>query len=514
MIGRLGWRTGAGIAAAALVALSLTACSGTSTSDSTSARGDVLRVSTQTMESINPALSNQAAQVPRLAYESLLDTDDDGTVVGQLAEDWSWDDDTYTSLTLTLRDGLSFSDGDALDADAVVGSFEYFVGAGGPNASLYGGITSAKVDDDTVRFTSEVADPDLPLLLTGTYFGGSVISPTGVADPTLLETESHGIGPYVYSDIQVGSEYDLVPSDTYYDQSRIHFDSVELPVISTESAQTAALLSDQVDLVYSSVSTSWSSTLAAHDDLTVTLGTPAWLGLELLDTQGEVVPALGDERVRQAIMYALDRDAITTAVFGGLAGPRVQAANSTWLGFDDALESTYAYDPDAAKELLSEAGYADGFTIPVVITGEGVASTFMQAIDGYLSAVGIHLDIQTVPDIAGFAAALATGTVAGAAMPMAQSSVSQFIDFFYGENAVMNPLGQVDDRLVALTETARATNAESDWTAVLSYIDETALTVPISSTPDIWVSADTIDVSAAHNPATSGFDITDVVPAS
>ncbi|MFT4210335.1 MAG: ABC transporter substrate-binding protein [Microbacterium sp.] len=505
----------AAVAVALSFTLSLAACGATgSTASATGSRGDVLRFPTTNPESLDPAKVNQAATLPRLAYASLLAVDDDGEYVGLLGDHWSWDDDTYTSLTVTLRDGLVFSDGDALTADAVVDSYAYFLATGGPNASNYSDVTIAKVDDLTVRYTSASPNPNLPMLLTDTYYGGSPISPTGIADPTRLETESHGAGPYVYDTIASGVEYTLVANDTYFDQSQIHFDSIDAPVLTSESSRTAALLSDQVDLVFSSVSTTWAQTVAANDDLTLTVGLPAWIGLELIDTQGEVVPALANLEVRQALMYALDRDAITQAVYGSDAQPRVQAANATWLGFDEALEDTYPYDVDKAKALLADAGYADGFTLPVAVTAGDVSETLLQAVGGYLDAVGITLEIDSVPDIAGLLSAMTSGTIAGIALPNAQATVAQFVSAVYAPNAVLNPLGEDYSEITTMVAAANASNSEADWQAIIQYINEQALTIPVSNAPDIWISGPDVDVSDAVNPATSQFDVLRVRAAS
>ncbi|WEG08477.1 ABC transporter substrate-binding protein [Microbacterium horticulturae] len=511
-------RTLLGATALGIGTLMLTACTtpGTTKGAATERAGRAARmtIGTRPQNSLNPALVNHVAMVQRLVYDGLLGFDAAGKIVGVLADSFEWADDAFTTVDLTLKPGLLFSDGDALDADAVVKSFTYFQKAAGPEASLYRGIAAKKTGDMSVRFRSETSNPDLPFMLTNVYYGGSVISPTGVSNPGSLETESHGIGPYVYGTMKAGVEYQLVANDKYFDASRVHFDKIVLPILDTEAAQTQSLMAGQCDLTYGGTLTaSWTS-VTTSSSLTLTLGTPAWAGLNLLDRTGQLVPALGNQKVRQAIMYALDRKAITEAVYGSDASPRVQPANESWLGFDSSLESTYGYDLEKAKKLLEEAGYAKGFTLPVAVAAGDVGETLLQAMDGYLRKVGISLDIKTTTDISALITLLNSGSIAGTSFPTnGQYSVAQLIDSYFTENAGLNPLHQVDDRLLALYTAARQSNAKEDWTAVIAYLNEQALTIPISNTPDAWISRDTVDVGGAYNSKAGIFDVTQIAAA-
>lgn len=504
----------AALIAAVLPSL-LTACSGSpAAKEGSGGRGALLTFASRKPESLNPALVNKASFIPRLAYQALLGFDDTGDYIGILADRFSWDDKTFTAFTVTLRSGLTFSDGDKLDADAVVKSFAYFRTAKGPNSALYQGITATKVSADTVRFKSAAPNPDLEYLLTDQYYGGSIISPTGVDHPSSLETSSHGVGPYVYAEVKAGVEYDLVANKKYPDQSVIHYDKLVLPVMATEAAQTQALLAGQVEMTLSSASASWSDTVSSNRKLSLTVGAPAWNGLEFLDTQGKVVPALADDRVRQAIMYAVDRAAITKAVYGPNASTRVQPANSTWLGFDKSLESTYSYNPSKAKDLLGEAGYSAGLTIPVAVTAGDVSETLLQAVSGYLDKVGITLVIKTATDVGSLIGLLYSGTVAGMALPNAQSSLWQYISAVYLPTSGLNALHQQTPDLNALFDKASRSNAAADWTAVSEYLNKHALTIPISNAPDVWISTKTVDVSGAYNQQKGIFDLLKVKPAS
>ncbi|MDW8809985.1 ABC transporter substrate-binding protein, partial [Streptomyces scabiei] len=90
-----------------------------------------------------------------------------------------------------------------------------------------------------------------------------------------------------------------------------------------------------------------------------------WAGLLLLDREGTVVKGLGDVRVRQALNFAVDRAAITKAVYGDYGAPVSQPQMPGYDGYSPEAAKTYPHDPDKAKKLLKAAGYGSGLTIPV-----------------------------------------------------------------------------------------------------------------------------------------------------
>jgi peptide/nickel transport system substrate-binding protein len=117
----------------------------------------------------------------------------------------------------------------------------------------------------------------------------------------------------------------------------------------------------------------------------------AFDGIWLADRAGKVVPALGNVQVRQALNYAIDRTAIMKA-FGsvGIAGSLVMPPGLP--GYSAAASAAYSYDPAKARQLLAAAGYPHGFTLPVL--SSPVADTLVQAIAGYLRAVGVNVQIS------------------------------------------------------------------------------------------------------------------------
>ena len=126
----------------------------------------------------------------------------------------------------------------------------------------------------------------------------------------------------------------------------------------------------------------------------VLLTTTDFRGIYIADVTGAVSEPLADPLVRQAMQYAIDREAITDALYGDSGQISYSTPFATGqLGYSDSLASTFPYDPEKAKELLSDAGYPDGFAVKTMVVpfmyGDGA-----QAIAGQLSEVGITLELE------------------------------------------------------------------------------------------------------------------------
>ena len=112
----------------------------------------------------------------------------------------------------------------------------------------------------------------------------------------------------------------------------------------------------------------------------------------LMDRAGTMNPALGKVEVRQAINYAIDRDAMLKAVAQGHGTVTGQIFPETSPGYDPALDDDYPYDPDKAKQLLAEAGYPDGFTLDDAAAPGRYARRSYDLVKQYLGDVGITVN--------------------------------------------------------------------------------------------------------------------------
>ncbi|SEE56309.1 peptide/nickel transport system substrate-binding protein [Jiangella alba] len=385
-----------------------------------------------------------------LAYDVLIYQAPDGSLQPQLATSWEYVGDGNTTFELSLRPDIAFVDGTPLDAQAVKANLEYRrdPAVGSQSAAQLAAVSEVEVVDDlTVRIHLATPNPLLPSLFTQSG-AGAMISPAALADPAGLATETFGVGRYQLDASRTvhGDHYTFVSNPDYWSPDDVHWDEVVVSFLPEESAALASLQAGQLDAGMATSATVDSGRAAG---LSVAgPGFPIVAGLNIWDRDGEVVPALGDVRVRQALNYAVDREAIASALVGDSGSPTDQLSAPDQSGWND--DGYYPYDPDKARELLAEAGYADGFTLPVrTFAGEQLT----QAIADNLGDVGVVLEINAdeqmdQADDAGNSEYGAGFLGWGISPPV------QMATYFWLPDALNNPADSLDDTLVELHQQA------------------------------------------------------------
>ncbi|PRY13053.1 ABC transporter substrate-binding protein [Kineococcus rhizosphaerae] len=504
---RLPTRTLLAALSVAVLTLTTTACSDTGSNGPENSGGPGGTLTTQFAGipiSLNPALggSGGSAIFTALAYDSLIHQTGDGELIPDLATAWSFDP-TNTVLTLTLRQGVKFSDGAPLDAAAVKASLEYFLSAGGGDLRYAGPVASVEAPSaDTVVITYKTPYPDGPYYLTQYWGVGQVIGPKGLADPDSLLTATDGTGPYTYSASKsvTNSSYTYEKNPGYFAPEAQQYDSVVVKVIGDPSASLSAVTTGQVSFAGLTPTTAVSAKSSGLKLVTAPFFT--W-GLTVADHQGTLVPALANPDVRQAMALALDRDALASAL-----GADYNQANGqlTAEGVDGHLDG-YGFTQDLAeaKSLMASAGYPDGFTLPVLT--ENVLdnqTTISQAMAGDLAKIGVKVELvvkNTVPD---FIQAALSKQYPVLVWPVIGSTSAQVLANFV-QPGVTDPFGTADPTLTALYAQAQAASG-ADRTAVFEQItkasNEAAWFIPAVSTDNVFaVDADLQNVTAsALNP--------------
>lgn len=381
-------------AALTALALAATGCGGSSTSSG--GDGTLTIVTISPPASLDPAKANVGSDnwFVNLAYDTLLRVGEDGKTHPGLATEWGYVGSGNTDFEFKLRPGVKFSDGTPVTAEAVAASLNY-ARQNGLNVSWTSSIDSVTATGpDTVRIHNKSANPVLPRLLDQITMVGSIISPKGLADPSKLGTQSFGAGPYVLDPGQTvsGDHYTYKPNPEYWDKSKIHWKKVVLKVIANPQSALQAVKTGQADIttiVPSQVDSAKSGGLA-------TINSPAaFMGVNLADRQGTVAKPLKDQRVRQALNYAVDREAIAKALFQTYGAPTTQISMPGLDGFDAELDKRYPYDPAKAKQLLAEAGYAGGFSFDMeTLTGLGL-DLVTQAVVEQWKQIGVQANVTT-----------------------------------------------------------------------------------------------------------------------
>jgi len=450
-------RTTAVIAALAGLALALTACGGGSPDSPDSTSGTeteplTIALSRMFAGAWYPPTWNWSTYTPlqEASYSGLIERAPGGEYVPSLATEWSYD--SPTAFRMKLREGVKFSDGEVFDATAVKVNLEAAKDVVGPFTSAIADLTEVEVvNDHEVVIHSSAVIPDLELILSQTL--GLMVSPAAVKDLSLLEQGPVGAGPYLLNVEESVAEdtYVFEKNPDYFDPGRVKFENLTIRVIPDAQAASAAVQSGQVDISWARYQTVEASR-AAGVNILESLGTT--LQLQFVDLAGDEFKALGDTKVRQALNYAIDREAIAENLSPGRVTS--QFLNVASDGYLPELDDWYEYDPDKARELLPEAGYADGFTFQVLsVPGNDEAA--LQAVAGYFKDVGVEMELVLKP-IAEFVPSASAGEYATTFSP-STSLGSAYLDLqpFISPDGGKNNRQFVDQEMIDALDKAANT---------------------------------------------------------
>lgn len=320
--------------------------------------------------------------------DRLFDPMENGDVGPGLAESWEFVDDT--TLRVRIRSGLSFHNGEPVDAAAVKFSFDRLVDPElkSPHAGRMEQIASAAVFDPlTVEFVTK--RPFAPILHLMSYYL-PIVPPvaTAATDPDDFNRAPLGAGPYRFERWERGGDIVLKAFDGYW-AGKPPYETLIFRTIPEESARIAALITGEVDLIEGvSVRGQVNIERSGKGHLTDSMGVMPYVGLNTYEAPFD------DQRVRQALNYGVNRALIKQALFNdrGLlaAGP----ISPRTFGADLSLEP-YPYDPEKAKELLAEAGYPDGFKTTLSYpTNMTQIQEQAQAIAADLALIGVEAALQ------------------------------------------------------------------------------------------------------------------------
>lgn len=418
-------------------------------------------------------------------YDTIVSRDVDGSLIPAIAESWEYSSDN-TVLTLKIREGQTFSDGEALDAAAVVASLEVSRTAPATSGRLASIANIEATDASTVTITLSAADA--ALLPTFSTDAGAVGAPEKLTDES-SQLEPVGSGPYTLDQAAttVGSTYTLERNPNYWDEDSYPFQTVTVQVIPDATAVQNAMQSGQID--YAQTSTENAVTFADTTKFTVGDQKPqAVAGLWLADRAGTVVPELADLRVRQAINLALNREAVAANINKGTSFASNQVFNPNGEAFDEGLFAKDPYDVEKAKELLADAGYADGFsvTMPSTLLSTQYESTISQQ----LSDIGITVTWETVP-FQDFYSKVFAGNY-GMFFLYNGLGGNDSLDAEANLSGVFNPFNTTAPELDALLATANAAPEDEQgaaFRAVNEYLVDQAWFAPIGYTTGMYVAS-------------------------
>jgi peptide/nickel transport system substrate-binding protein len=312
-------------------------------------------------------------------YETLVKSSPDGEISPGLADlEISEDRLTYT---LTVHDGVTFHDGDPLTASDVVWTLEQQRAAF--EAPRLAAVESVEAPDDaTVVIT--LAEPDNDLAFHLSQRAGAVLN----EGATGLENTANGTGPFVFDEWNQGSSITLVRNEEYWGEPA-SISEITFQYFTDPNAAANALLDGDIDL-HVRIDTDLVEQFEDNPDFVITDGPTNGEFTLGMNNADEV---LSDQRVRQAITQAIDKQGLID-LYRGYA-TLIGAPVPPFEPWYEDLSGVYPYDPDAARALLEEAGYADGLDLTFV--APNIYPTYaLDYVVSQLADVGITVTLETV----------------------------------------------------------------------------------------------------------------------
>ena len=343
-------------------------------------------------ESMDPvrASSAPASMVMMHTMESLFSMTPDGEIVPLLAEGYDASEDGL-EFDIYIRQDVEFHDGTPLNAEAVQYNLERFQDEEAPFSFLIDEVVDIEVVDDyTVRL--HTARPFAPLIA---HLSHELIA---MASPDALEEygEDFGVNPvgtgaFEFVEWTRGEEIVLKRNDNYWDDNA-YLDTVTFKIVPDDSTRVVQVETGEAHAAMF-VPPRDRERLIEIEDINVVDATSLRTIYAGFHTKRE---PFDDVRVRRALNYAVDNQAIVEQIMQGAGRPSDAPISPDIFGY--AQQERYKYNPDKARELLAEAGYEDGFetTFHHPVGRYMMDETITQAIQSQLADVGVEAQLQTM----------------------------------------------------------------------------------------------------------------------
>ena len=370
------------------------------------------------VQSLDPHGSNETFTLGFLGnvYEGLTHYDRDLKIEPGLAT--SWENTDPTTWRVNLRKDVRFHNGNDFDADDVVFSWQRTLTAGS-DLKAYGAKIAAirVIDPYTIDIVTPTPNPILPRELVYLYIMNKAWSEENkateatspkAADSTATFAAGHanGTGPFQLVERQPGVKSVMKRFDGYWGKIASNVTDVVFTPISEGPARVAALLSGETDLAWPVPMEDWGR-LEKADGVSPLTGPEArtiFLGMdqhrdELLYSNVKGKNPLKDRRVREAMAHAIDLDHLNDTIMRGAATPTGLLIGPQVDGFDAALNTPYAFDPDMSRSLFAEAGYPEGFELGMDCPNNRYVNDaqICQGVADMLARVGIKIDLNIQP---------------------------------------------------------------------------------------------------------------------
>lgn len=348
----------------------------------------------------------QMRQVAEPFCEKLYDLDAAGNVAPMLATELPAVSDDGLTVDIPVRTGIQFADGTPFDAEAVAVSLRrHFEAPKSARTSEMGPITSINATDDaTVRIT--FGQPFAPIAAILADRSGMIMSPTALQQlGDNFGDQPVCVGPFKVSSEVPQTSVTMVADPLYYDAAEVHLDEIEFRVIVDDAIRSVNLQSGDIDIA-SPVDTTSMTEIMSDANLQV-MQTPSlgnhYFQVNIGNQTGVGTPAVQlttplaeNPDIRRAISMSIDRQGLVDAVFDGWYDPACSPISPTTPFATEASEACVEYDPEAAKQLLADAGVTTPFPIEMLVANQPQNVRVAQALQAQLAQGGFELSIVPI----------------------------------------------------------------------------------------------------------------------
>jgi peptide/nickel transport system substrate-binding protein len=422
-----------------------------------------------------------------LIYDTMIHNTPDGQGEPGLATKWTTPD--ASTIELTLRQGVKYPDGAPFNAQVVKAAWDKLLASGRPNltANVRALQSVEVVDDHTVRL-------HLNQPIAQTWVEDELKNSNAIAVPspnaTDLENKPVGAGPYQLESYTNGKIV-LSKNPSFYDPKQQKLAKIEFDQVPFGAPGVAALQAGTVDLIWMIPPDSIDTIESAGFDVTAR-PSPRAFAMNLCPTQG----VFASKEARQALQYAVDRDAINEGALNGTGAPTTTPLPRTSPFYNKSLTKTYTYNPKKAKALLKQAGVAPGTTVKALIPAVSPYDAIGEVVQSQLKDVGLNVEITKSTTF---------GADAQRAQPeltVVSNDPGLFANIYGGMAGALNVCGWKNDQLVAELNAARdaskpVAEQKQHWDAFQKLVLDDSQTVILN----------TQGLLAAHTKKVKGLDV-------
>lgn len=370
------------------LAFTMVSCGGGGGSESGEMKDTLTWVQAADVTSLDPHVGKEtpAVTVTSQIFDTLLTMDENNEPAPCLAESWELIDEK--TWKFKLREDVKFHDGEPMTSEDVVFSINR---ARNSNYVSYvvDAISEVKADGE-YAVTIKTKEPYSPLLSNLTVpFTAIVPKHVVEADEEGFQQKPIGTGAYKFVEWKQG-EYTKMEANEEYFQGAPKTKNLEMKVVPEASQRVIAIETGEADLAYA-VSANDAKRVEEDENLQLFKGASQSVSYLTINGENE---KFADKKVRQAIRYAIDKQAIVDTLLYGSGGIADSIIPPNAFGFSKDVVS-YEYDLEKAKKLMKESKYPNGFDCTLSVTDDSVKNEICQVIQSQLKEIGINCSIQT-----------------------------------------------------------------------------------------------------------------------